>query len=76
MQEKDAHMRLVEIAPIAAAGQRVARLKANAKAAKHRARQLKAQADMSAERMEMQKSRAALTQAQRSAVKSTIQPYR
>lgn len=68
-------MRLDEIAP-SAAEQRVKRLKANAKAAKDRARQLKAQADSNAERLEMQKSRAALTQAQRSAIASTIKPYR
>ena len=68
-------MRLDEI-ETNAAEQRVKRLKANAKAAKDRARQLKAQADINAERLEMQKSRAALTQAQRSVVTSTIKPYR
>lgn len=68
-------MRLEEIQP-SAAEQRVKRLKGNAKSAKDRARQLKVQADMSADRLEMQKSRAALTQAQRSAVTSTIKPYR
>jgi hypothetical protein len=68
-------MRLDEIQP-SAAEQRVKRLKASAKAAKVRAKQLKAQADTSAERLEMQKSRAALTQAQRSAVTSTVKPYR
>ena len=68
-------MRLDEIQP-SAAEQRVKRLKAGAKAAKDRAKQLKAQADMDAERLEMRKSRAALTQAQRSAVTSTIKPYR
>ena len=68
-------MRLDEIQP-SAADQRVKRLKATAKAARDRARQLKAQADMNAERLEIQKSRAALTQAQRSAVTSTIKPYR
>lgn len=68
-------MRLDEIQP-SAAEQRVKRMKANAKAAKERARQLKAQAEMNAERLEMQKSRAALAQAQRSAVTSTIKPYR
>lgn len=68
-------MRLEEIQP-SPSERRVKRLKDNAKAAKDRARQLKAQADMSAERLEMQKSRAAMTQAQRSAVTSTIKPYR
>lgn len=68
-------MRLEEIQP-SPADQRVKRLKASAKAAKDHARRLKAHADMSAERLEMQKSRAALTQAQRSAVTSTIKPYR
>ena len=68
-------MRLGEIQH-STAERRVKQLKANAKAAKDRARQLKAQADMNAERLEMQKSRAALTQAQRSAVTSTIKPYR
>jgi hypothetical protein len=51
-------------------------LKANAKTAKDPTRQLKAQPDMSAERMETQKSRSGLTQAQRSALTSTIQLYR
>ena len=68
-------MRLDELG-LDAVERRVKQLKANAKAAKDRARQLKAQADMSAERMEMQKSRSALTQAQRSAVTSTIKRYR
>lgn len=68
-------MRLDEIQP-SAAEQRVKRLKAGAKSAKDRARQLKAQADMSADRLEMQKDRAARVQAQRSAVMSTIKPYR
>jgi hypothetical protein len=68
-------MRLDEIQPNAAE-QRVKRLKATAKAAKDRARQLKAWADASAERLEMQKSRQSLAQLQRSAVTSTIKPYR
>ena len=67
-------MRLEEIQP-SAAERRVKRMKDNAKTAKDRARQLKAQADMSADRLEMQKDRAALVQAQRSAVTSTIKPY-
>lgn len=67
-------MRLEEIQP-SAAERRVKRMRDNAKAAKDRARQLKAQADMSADRLEMQKDRAALVQAQRSAVTSTIKPY-
>lgn len=69
-------MTLEEIRGASPADARVQRLKASAKSAKDRARQLKAQADMNAERLEMQKSRAALTQAQRSAVRSTIKPYR
>ena len=68
-------MRLEEIQP-SAAEQRVKRLKASAKAAKERAKQLKAQADTSAERLAMQKSRQSLAQLQRSAVTSTIKPYR
>jgi hypothetical protein len=68
-------MTLEEIRGANPADARVQRLKAAAKSAKDRARQLKALADMNAERLEMQKSRAALTQAQRSAVTSTIKPY-
>lgn len=68
-------MRLDEIQP-SAAEQRVKRLKASAKSAKDRAKLLKAQADASAERLDMQKSRQSLAQAQRSAVMSTIKPYR
>lgn len=73
---KEVRMRLEEIDGTSAAERRVKRMKDNAKAAKDRAKQLKAQADMNADRLEMQKSRAALTQAQRSAVTSTIKPYR
>lgn len=68
-------MRLEEIQP-GAAERRVKAMMANAKSAKDRARQLKAQADINAERLDMQKSRAALSQAHRSAVTSTIKPYR
>jgi hypothetical protein len=68
-------MRLNELA-LDAVERRVKQLKANAKAAKDRARQLKAQADTNAVRLEMQKNRAALVQAQRTAVTSTIKPYR
>lgn len=68
-------MRLDELA-LDAVECRVKLMKDNAKAAKDRARQLRAQAGISAERLDMQKSRAALTQAQRSAVTSTIQSYR
>lgn len=68
-------MRLDELG-LDAVERRVKRMKDNAKAAKDRARQLKAQADMSSDRLEMRKDRAALVQAQRSAVTSTIKPYR
>jgi hypothetical protein len=68
-------MRLEELA-LDAVERRVKAMTASAKVARERARQLKAQADMNAERLEMQKSRAAFTQAQRSAVASTIKPYR
>lgn len=68
-------MRLEEIQP-SADEQRVKRLKANAKSANDRAKQLKAQANASAERLNMQKSRQSLTCIQRSAITSTIKPYR
>lgn len=68
-------MRLDEL-NLDAVERRIKSMKAGAKSAKERARQLKAQADINAERLDMQKSRAALTQAQRSAVTSTIKPYR
>jgi DNA repair exonuclease SbcCD ATPase subunit len=74
--DKEIRMRLEEIDGTSAAERRVKRMKDNAKAAKEHARQLRAQADMSADRLEMQKDRAALVQAQRSAVTSTIKPYR
>jgi hypothetical protein len=75
MNNKEATMRLDEIQPNAAE-RRVKRLNANAKSAKDRAKLLKAQADASAERLEMQKSRQSLAQLQRSAVTSSIRPYR
>jgi hypothetical protein len=68
-------MRLEEL-DLAVVERRVKAMKASAKTAKDRARQLKAQADASADRLDMQKSRASLAQAQRSAVTSTIKPYR
>lgn len=71
-------MRLEEIERVDeadAAGQRVKRLKANAKAAKDRAKQMKAQADVSAEQLKMKQSRQKMAELQRATVSTPIKPY-
>lgn len=74
--QEETTMRLDEIQPNKAAEERVKRLKDNAKSAKTRAKQLKTQADTAADRLDIKKAKQDLAQLQRSAVTSSIKPYR